>query len=754
LTSFYHAVNNQALERELEKAITVGQEATSPINPTGKKLSMTTQRLDRKNPLHVLAVIRSIHTSNSSQSKLTDRAYEMRAVHPTYTGYIDPVASPDTGENVGLAKQPGCTVIVSIASSSTLLTHILLEDEEYKIITPDNLKNYSELLYLGKIFINGKPIGYHKECHNIAFYYRKLRREGKIDRNISIVWDPDTDELHFWTDYGRLLRPLMIVDNNLRLNKSEEEFEQKLLLTEEDIDLLKKDKLTVSELINQGKIEMISTDEIINCVVAYSYDCLNTAKTNRSILYTHCELEQAILGVTVLTAPYGNHSNATRLTYQSNQSKATGGWFALNFPFRYDKHAFFQTEIEMPLTKTFINNTGYPNGYNVILALDCNMKGTTIEDGITISKEFIDRGGFAGCSYNFKTAELEIGERFKKPDPLTTLDLKYNSSYDKITNDGFPIIGKVYSKGDIILGVVAERSSLLENPEYKFICRSYKYTDQEPAKIVSYIVDKKPNGNPFCKIKFQSYRKIVIGDKMSTRHGNKGVCSYIAQSSDLFQTISGLKIDISVNPHCIPSRMLVGQLLEGLTSKVAALQGTIVDGSIFTKVNLDEYFAELRSFGLEQHGLEKVINGETGEVMDAMIFIAPCYYQRIKKFVIEESNAAIGGNLNVITRQGTSGNSFKIGEYEVWALTANGAMSCLDEKLKHDADMFSVYICTNCNKYAIYNERENVYKCNNCKELANISLVNSTWTAKSFVDTFKAMGVDVELHTDDIIQEI
>ena len=667
----------------------------------------------------------------------------MRSVQSSFCGIICPISSPDTGERIGLSKQMASTVMISRASNSFLIRKILLADE---LITHMDKLLSKEIYGKAKVFVNGEWLGCCDASYKLLRKYRKMRRNGEIDRKTTIFHEPLTDEIYFWVDYGRVLRPILITKNNIDTITEPEDFRQELVLTKADINEIIAGKMTIHDLERKGCLEYISAEEQENCLIAESLNVLIEGKDDIQVVYTHCEMEQAIFGIPTLTSPFTNHSNPGKVIYQTNQVKQTGGWFALNYPFRTDKHSFFQNYCEMPLVKTIINGLIYPNGSNIIVAMACHT-GFNQEDSMIFDGSALDRGLFTGSHYDYEKMELENGEEFATPDMSITMDIKQNANYEKL-RDGFVPQGTIIEKGDVIIGKIAQIQKRDPNSPYRFIDKSLRYRENESAVIERVVISRDHEGKTFCKVKIRSYRKINNGDKLSSRSGNKGICARKFQHSDMPFSENGIVPDLIINPHCIPTRMIIGQIIESVVAKLAATKGCITDGTAFSRVNIDEISTELEKHGCKNFGKERFFCGMTGEYIDHLIFNCPTYYQRIKKFVIDESCAAVSGPTNATTRQpieGTSrGGSYRIGEMESWAIAAHGAPRCLMQKFYLDSDGYILHICRNCGHRAVVNEQKNIYKCKFCEDNANIEVVNSSWTSKLFFDELFSMGIDAK----------
>jgi DNA-directed RNA polymerase beta subunit len=671
--SFKSAVNGPDLEKALIQAIVTGnKELTVKNRQIPNRLA--SEMLHRKNQLNFLSTMRVIRTPSTSASKQDQRADEIRRVHSSYTGFICPLQSADTGDQVGMVKQMALGASLTEYSSSELLKEALLSDEQIiplDRVFPEQIHEYS----LTKIHVNGDWIGCCLDSPTVIRNYKEMRRgyrDGKytgepgIDPKTTIYWDTDSNEILFWTDAGRMVRPLLIIRNNGEFDTIGQEiigtkhdpfkvsepgkqggFVQDILLTKQDVDKLLQKGISVKTLHERGIIDYIAPEEMENCYIAPSLDELHKHQTNPLQQYTHCEIPPALLGIAALTCPYTTHNQAPRITFQTNQSKQTCGWYCLNWPYRIDKHMFLQYYCETPLIKTIVNQYLYPNGLNAVVGIAC-YGGYNQEDSLIFNKGAAERGLYKGRQFNVLKKDLEKGEHFGNPDETHTLDIKKHANYEHLVN-GFVKRGTKVLKDDVIIGSYMEIAKPSDSRIYKDTSVVFPYT--ESAVIENIVVARNQDDEEFAKVKFSSMRTLGIGDKFSSRSGQKGVTGMGYQHVDMLFTLQGIVPDLVLNPHAIPSRMTIGQLVECLNGKVAALRGAFSDATAFTKLDIRSIGDELETLGFDRYGVEPMCNGMTGEWIDVEVFIGPTYYQRLQKFVVDEVYSISTGPTCVITRR-------------------------------------------------------------------------------------------------------
>jgi DNA-directed RNA polymerase beta subunit len=505
------------LGRLIERALTAGTDAQMNIHNRKVTNRIVSQLLVRKNRLNVLAALRQVSTTTSDSVKQSAGATRMRQVHMTSHGYLCCVHSPE-GKTVGINKQMSIFATISKSTSSEFLKDYVRSDPDIKSdeCPPEQMAREK----LHDVYVNGDRVGCCSHPRKMAVKYRYLRRTLKIDPTTTVFWESSINELELWTDMGRFLRPLMIVYNNRdnpekfpsKMREASAPFLQGLAITKKEIDLLYAKKLSIDDLIKMGVVEYISPEEQTNCFVCPEFNQLRIDRNNELRDYTHCDIPQGIVGITALTCPLGHHNQVGRVIYQTNQAKHTCGAPPPNWPFRFDKDAFGQHDVETPLVTTVAQRYTPPNGCNVILALAC-YSGYNNEDALIIGEgSTIGRGLFNGNKWTFVKTVLEQKEAFGNPDVTTTTDIK-SANHEKL-EDGIPIVGSRIVDGDAIIGKYIQLSG--EDEQYQFSDRSVVHRDED-AVVQSVVVSRDQNDNSFCKVSLRKHRPVVVGDKFSMR---------------------------------------------------------------------------------------------------------------------------------------------------------------------------------------------------------------------------------------------
>lgn len=730
------AVNSSDFERALAQSITTGKKQFIKIAMGNRIVNrLTSNQLHRKNQLTVLSEMRTINNQTTSVSNTALRSSLMRQVPPSATGYICPIQTQDN-PNVGLNKQVALTASITSGGSSVLLKEIIMSDPEFihfAAITPNRLAQG-----VAPVKVNGHWIGCVDRAYEFVDRYRLLRREKKINAYTTIHWDPTVNEVYFWTDAGRLVRPLLIVNNN----GDDKKFHQWLALTVKQLKEMEDGKLNITDLHAANVIEYITSTEQENCLLAINHDELWKNKNNPLVRYTHCEIPVSLLGIPCLNCPYGSHSESGRVILAVKQSTQACGWFSAAWPYRIDKGAFHQYHCEIPIVRTMCDDYVPPNGQNCIIAIQI-YSGYNQEDSIILNKGAVDRGMFAGIYFTYSKCELEKGEYFGDIDPTQTDDIKPYASYEKLVG-GFPPKGTTIRKNDVVIGKYVKYTKA---GQYKFGDRSTIYKGTEDAVVHTIVVSRNQEGKMFAKVQLLVRRDCNIGDKFAMRSGQKGVAGHILDEADMPSTADGIVPDVIFNPFSLPSRMTINTLMEMLSGKVSALRGVSIDSTIFNATNVPEMQEELKALGYSSSGCERMYNGMTGRTINCEIYIGPAFYQRLAKFVNDTIYAASHGATDVITRQPLEGRSsnggMRIGEMEKDVITGNGLSRFLSEKFFDHSNPFKVYICRGCGNYATVNIALKHYRCKTCGDLADIAEVDTSWTSKLFLQELRAINIGV-----------
>ena len=760
------AIKPGELENDMMKAMTMGNtEVKIGRNVTMNRVSSQVRYL--KNDLNGKSIANTIAVANVLTNKRTDRADQIRRVHPTYVGYIDISQSADTGEKVGMNKQITVSAIISLATDSANLKKIIYDEEKEHLIHWDQISATEiKRQRLSSVFVNGDWIGCVAHDWEFVRRWRMFRREHQlIHRHTSIYWDPSCREVLFWTDFGRMLRPLIIVYNNLdEYNERcleardaglpappREEFVQWTRLTRDVIAQFMRGEVDMKWLQDEGIIEYIAADECENMFVAPSIDEIHDRRHDICSRYTHCDIEQAIYGIVTLASPLTNHSYAVRTTYYVNQRKQSCTWYSLAYPYRTDKKTMMQYYCEKPIVSCFTDDFCNPNGHNCLVAIMVHT-GYNQEDSMFINASSVQRGMFNGAFFDYESTVCEHGEVFMMPENRVVID-RHSDAITDFLDNGVARVGTIIKRNYVLIhkvaSVVTEGGARgREAGEQRFIDRSIIYMSRTPAYVMHVERGEDDRKMKFIRVKYRQVKNIIRGDKCSSRTGNKGIVSRLLAACDMPFTEDGLVPDIVINPQSIPTRRALNQIIESVLGQYGAVRGCHVDATSMMPIDVEAVIEELHQFGFKHVGYRRMYNGTTGDWLDLPICIGPTTYQRLEKFVDNECRATKYGHVDTVTRQpvrgGVEKGALRIGEMEGWSMVGHGSMRSLAEKLVTDSDGTILHICRRCGNIAIFNARIGLYGCRTCGQFAQIVRVPSTWASNLMREEVRTLGIKMQ----------
>jgi DNA-directed RNA polymerase beta subunit/intein/homing endonuclease len=457
-----------------------------------------------------------------------------------------------------------------------------------------------------------------------------------------------------------------------------------------------------------------------------------------------------------------NHSFIAGSNFLSSNcamGKQAMGVYATNYDKRMDKTAYVLNYPSRPLVDTRLMNMIYlnriPSGTQIHVAIMTHT-GYNQEDSVLVNKGSLDRGLFLATIYHTEKDEDKNIIRDEiircKPDPAKTKGIKFGN-YDKLDPNGFIPENELVENRDVIIAKTIPIKENRNDPTktVKFEDQSKTFRTTEETYIDKNYTGRNGDGYNFAKVRVRTLRKPVLGDKFSSRHGQKGTCGNIIQECDMPFTKNGLRPDIIINPHAIPSRMTIAQLKETLLGKVLLELGMFGDGTSFGNLDIKTICSELLKLGYESYGNEVMYNGLTGEQLETSIFIGPVFYQRLKHMVNDKQHSRSIGPMVNLTRQPAEGRSrdggFRIGEMERDVMIAHGASRFCRERLYDVSDKYSVYVCKKCGMVAAFNEGNKKYNdfsihlCKTCDNKTDFALVDIPYAYKLMSQELQTINV-------------
>ena len=487
---------------------------------------------------------------------------------------------------------------------------------------------------------------------------------------------------------------------------------------------------------------------------------------NNNVLYDLVETLTIVSNrlVADITVESNNHSFITSggiLSSNCAQAKQAMGVYATNFNERMDKTAYVLSYPTRPLVDTRVMNliklNENPSGCNINVAIMTHT-GYNQEDSLLVNKGSIDRGllqiTISHTEKDEDKQKINGDEEIRcKPEPAKTKGMKFGN-YNKVNSKGVVPENTLVENRDII---IAKITPIKENRNdhtkvIKYEDGSKQYRTVEETYIDKNYIDRNGDGYSFAKVRLRSLRKPVIGDKFSSRHGQKGTVGNIIPEEDMPFTKDGVRPDIIINPHAIPSRMTIGQLKETLLGKVLVELGLFGDGTSFGDLSVDEISKKLLELGYEAHGNELLYSGLSGEQIECNVFMGPVFYQRLKHMVKDKQHSRAIGPMVNLTRQPAEGRSrdggLRFGEMEKDAMVSHGASRFTKERMYDVSDKYSVFVCNKCGLIASYNNELHIHCCKTCDNRVDFSYVEMPYACKLLFQELTTMNVVPRIMTE------
>ncbi|MGX8694609.1 MAG: DNA-directed RNA polymerase subunit B [Methanobrevibacter sp.] len=590
-----------------------------------------------------------------------------------------------------------------------------------------------------KIYINGELLGACENPVEFTQEMREKRRNGEISHEMNITYYEDNNEIYIFNDPGRARRPLIIVKDGIPL------------LKEEHLDKVAKGKLKWDDLIEQGLIEYLDAEEEENSYIAMSLADLDAEDDE----HTHLEIDPAtMLGICAGIIPFSDHNSSPRNTMEAGMTKQALGLYVSNYALRTDTRAHLLHHPQTPIVKTrIIDSTNYdlrPSGQNFVVAL-MSYEGYNMEDAMVINKGALERGLARSSFFRaYDTSEKRYAggqvDRFEVPDK-NIKGYRSEEAYRNLDDDGVVNPESEVKSGDVLIGKTSPPRFLEE--DFGTVADRRRETSVtvrhgEKGIVDAVLLSETVEGSRLAKIRVRDTRQPEFGDKFASRHGQKGVVGLILSPEDIPFTEFGVVPDLIVNPHAIPSRMSIGQVLEMVAGKAGCLEGKRVDATPFNQDLEVEIKQQLLNNGFESAGCESLYSGVTGERLDAEIFVGVAYYQKLHHMTTDKVYARSRGPVQVLTRQPTEGRAreggLRFGEMERDCLIAHGAALTLKERLLDESDKYEAIVCENCGMLAVFDKNKNKKYCPICGDVETYP-VEISYAFKLLLDELKSLCI-------------
>lgn len=716
------------------------------------------QDLNRLSFNAALCHLRKINLPLDSSSKVVGP----RILHSSHWGYFDFIDTPD-GANIGLHKTFALTAYMTRGYSREPMINWMRENAMLHPVT-----DFTPIILstMTKVFVNGHWAGVIDSPFECASKMRFYRRNGLIPLHTSIAFNIRNNSLEVYTDAGRFTRPIFYKDDisgkwAFLLSKSIEDkiktgdFSWEELVTgfnDKQADIRDKYHIndvvirTLSELYpgvgednnpakferflkNKSVVEYIDPNETEHTLIAQNWkDWENNA--DKHARYTHMEIHHSFLfGIMCNQSIFAETNPAARVSFSCSQSRQACSIYHSNFHVRMDKTAIVLNYGQTPLLKTrllqHIDREEHPYGENVIVAIMC-YTGYNVEDAILVNEGAIQRGLFNTTYYTVYSEHEErkkdhgqgstdgiiIDKRFTNIEQESNvIGLKPGHDYSKLDKNGLIRENTPVDDKTIIIGYTSNSAM---KPDVRV--DGSKTTKKGQLGIVDKaFITEGEEGERIAKVRIREMRIPNLGDKMASRAGQKGVVGLVIPEKDMPFTKDGLKPDLIINPHALPTRQTIGHLVECLIGKVCTMYGGFSDCTAFNNEGSKAatYGRLLPEVGFHSSGHDIMYNGMTGEQIETEIFIGPNYYMRLKHMVKDKINYRALGPRTALTKQPVSGRAndggLRIGEMERDSVLGHGISEFLRESMMERGDEYQMVVCNTTGALAIYNRARDLF---------------------------------------------
>jgi DNA-directed RNA polymerase II subunit RPB2 len=851
-------------ENDLEKGVRRAFKGNWGSTAHTKRIGVV-QDLNRLSYNSFISHLRKINLEMAAGANLI----KPRLLHSSQWGMIDPVDVPD-GANTGLHKHLSMTTHITAGCSAQPMIEWLRDRGNIRFIDECAPR---QLFYMTKILVNGTLWGATDTPVELINTFKFHRRIALIPVFISIRWHISSNEIHIFTDAGRLCRPLFYTDRDIVVGGSAGEhgagkpsysrmlkdggdtkwsWESLVSGTADKGDNIQFNYenynfYTVQELYGDGGaaekeavegglesetqkmmaklrdnkaiVEFLDQSETESALIGMSLPDSASSETRKQHkaaaanakairdedlaelknMYTHYEIHPSlILGVMGNQISFVENNQFPRDAFGCGQAKQTASLYHTNFFSRIDKMSMVINNGQTPIVKSryleYINNEEHPNGENAIVAIMC-YNGYNVEDSILFNEGAIKRGLFNITYYN-------MYEDCEESSPVPAIPGVHTNHTNTRFSDMKNVAAPRGINSDHDYQHLDAHGIIRENVELNdrmVVIGKTRCADDAPDDIyASPVVAKKGQlgyvdrtymtegmqGKRIAKVRVREHRYPAVGDKFCSRCGQKGTVGLIIPERDMPFTADGIRPDIIINPHAIPSRMTVGQLIETIMGKACVITGAFGDCTAFVNQGpRHKIFGDiLAKNNLHPSGTEILYSGMSGEQIEADIFMGPTYYMRLKQMVKDKINYRRTGPYTELTRQPVQGRAndggLRVGEMERDSIVSHGTAHFLKESMttRSEQSSYFVAICNTTGMIAIYNKTQDLFMspladgpikyAGNMQELKSAKVVNITRHGRSFsvvqipyalkllIQELQVMNVQMRIITDANVDHI
>ena len=720
LTRLERAVRERMTTQDLDVVTPQTLINTKPITSSIREFfgsSQLSQFMDQTNPLSELTHKRRISALGPGGLTRERAGFEVRDIHHTHYGRLCPVESPE-GPNIGLISALSCFAQIN----------------EYGFVeTP-----YKKV---------------DKETGKVTDIIEYMSADVEDKYIIAQATEPLDEEGRFLNDRIRA----RYREEILEVDKSKVDY----------IDVSPKQLVSVAA----AMIPFVEHDDVKRSLMGSNMQrqAVPLLTTEAPIVGTGIEYRAAKdSGITVVAENEGvvekvsgdeivvRNKNNVLDKYKLRKFKRTNGGTCINqrpVVSRGEKVKKGDILADGPSTK----DGEMALGKNVIIAF-MTWEGYNYEDAILLSERLVKEDVYT--SIHIEEYDCECRDTKLGPEEITRdIPNVGEDGLKDLDEDGIIRIGAEVRPGDILVGKVTPKGETELTAEERLLRAIFGEKAREvrdtslrvPHGEAGTIVDVKiftrensdelgPGVNQVIRCYIATKRKISVGDKMSGRHGNKGVISRILPEEDMPFMEDGTPVDIVLNPQGIPSRMNVGQVLEVHLGMAAKALGFKVETPVFDGAKSEEIEDLLEQAGLSRDGKRWLRDGRTGELFDNPITVGVMYMLKLHHLVDDKIHARSTGPYSLVTQQPLGGKAQfggqRFGEMEVWALEAYGAAYTLQEMLTVKSDDVVGRVKT----YEAIVKGE------------NIPTPGVPESFKVLVKELQSLGLDIRLYTKDNVE--
>ena len=726
---------------ELNKAILSGFRGRWGTNQYNMKAGVI-QPVARISYMDFVSHTRRIVSDFDTSLKLTGP----RHLHPSQVGYFCTSETP-TGAHIGATKNLSMLTTVSLSIPiRPVMEWLFAHGEVIEIASVAK----SEFTSLASVQLNGGTVGFTRRPADLTAVLKSMKWTGCLSPMASVSFNRTENIVRIYLDDGRALRPVWHLNEDaVGKAKWPAIAKGKVLPAWRDMimgtfgptaDLPLTSVAFVDPLASNAAAGLTDYLKMFeeNRETAGAIEYLDAYESNEAYIswwgreddlgaeHTHAEIHPStMMGVLASMIPYANHNQSPRNQLSCSQSKQAIGYYATNYENRFDTYGSMLCYGEGAICRTIYHDAiaggAMPYGTNVVFAIN-SFNGYNQDDGILFNRSSIQRGLFRSLALrSYETVEeddtlAKVAYRIGNPRYVPSWD-NVRAGYDYTDLDDTGIIkeGALIHERTVLVGRFMRH---LETGTVKDA--SLLPTVFTKGRVDKVVVLHQANGMRLVKIRILEERVPELGDKFSTRHGQKGTIGMLLDAENMPRTADGIVPDVMVNPHCIPSRMTMAQMLEQLFGKLGAEIGSKINATSFmnNEQSTQAIGDALEMVGLQRTGEEVMYSGITGKMFTTSVFMGPMNFMRLKHLTQDKMNSRGAGRREMRTHQPTGGRGneggMRIGEMERDSLIAHGVTEFLTESMMKRSDETEFWICNGCGTVPIVNEADKMFVCSRC----------------------------------------